>query len=269
MPATNLAYRVAKRLISRVPAWLLRFRPYTVYAIPTDKFHEPSGVTPTSTIRWIESVAEVEPLYGSQVAKNFAEWDGVAYRAAVVIDEGAPIACAWVATGSYLERELNLEYQLAADDRWVYATLVLPNHRGRGHYSRLLDFVGSQMRAEGARRVLLGIVTGNQLSERAHSRWQPGGCRQHLCCEIAGRHTLRQQRRGPARGLVAAGVRLARQAPHLLSRSVHPSISASTLSSTEKFDETFCTSSWSSSFSISLSTFLASSLPTSTVSLAR
>ncbi|MEM6654681.1 MAG: GNAT family N-acetyltransferase [Planctomycetota bacterium] len=186
----GVAYRPARGVVSRLPPRLLRFRPYSVYAIPVSRLAETAdghaeagtrladsaGQTPPrgdETIRWIASPDEVAPMYGSAVGRSFAEWDGAANRAAVMMRAGEPIACAWVASGGHLERELAVRYELAPADRWVYATLVAPEHRRRGCYTRLLAWVGEQLRGEGAGRVLLGIVTGNTASHHAHQRWRP------------------------------------------------------------------------------------------------
>ncbi|TWT78536.1 Acetyltransferase (GNAT) family protein [Posidoniimonas polymericola] len=176
MSFTRFVYRSAKQIARCTPAWLIRIRPFAVLAIPTTRFLDrddlPAG-PPEEAIRWVGSLEEAGLLYGVADAENYAAWDAHSRRAAIVIREGSPIACVWVAAGEYHDPEIALTMTLADRDRWIYAAVVTPPHRGDGVYTRLLSFVGRELHREGVERIALGVVAGNERSLRAHLRWSP------------------------------------------------------------------------------------------------
>ncbi|TWT37305.1 Acetyltransferase (GNAT) family protein [Posidoniimonas corsicana] len=175
MSLARFAYRIGKAPLRRMPAWMLRVRPFTVYAIPTGHFAELADrpvAPPTETVRWAtpDDTALLGEVAGHECA---AQWDGVNRRAAIVTDDGQPIACVWVARQNYLDPDLDVDVRLYDGDRWLYAAVVAADRRREGVYSRLLRFVGQELHAEGAKRIVLGVTTGNHASVRAHAKWRP------------------------------------------------------------------------------------------------
>ncbi|MEM6329669.1 MAG: hypothetical protein AAF790_05410 [Planctomycetota bacterium] len=176
MPLTQLAYRIVKRGVRRLPPELLRLRPYTVYSIPATRFDGSIALPPATadeSIRWADPAEGHGLLSGLADQANLADWDAPTRRLAVTLHGPDPVACVWVARADYTEQELGLRYRLDSADRWVYAAHVLSGARGRGVYGRLLGFVGGRLRAEGVSRLVLGVARGNSASLRAHDRWRP------------------------------------------------------------------------------------------------
>ncbi len=176
MPNLTPFYRAAKNVVRSLPAWLIRFRPFVVYEISFT--HSPdvaatlesdSRASLPCEIRWLEdasAVAALGPL-ASQECRD--AWNGSTRRVAAVWLGDQPIACTWVATQSFDERELGIRIELAPDEAWLHAAVVDFAHRGQGVYRQLLEFVLDELRRSGLRRLLLGVTIGNEPSRRVHA----------------------------------------------------------------------------------------------------
>jgi ribosomal protein S18 acetylase RimI-like enzyme len=176
MPATSTLYRAAKRAVNALPPWVLRFRPFVVYEIPLATAALTAG-NPTSpgqllgaSVRWIENRDEAGSLAPLSSRACVDEFNGTTRRAVVARVDVQRVGCAWIATGAFSETDLGLHFELAPDEAWLYAAAVAPEHRNRGVYRQLLEFVVAELRAAGMRRVLLGVTVGNEPSRRAHAR---------------------------------------------------------------------------------------------------
>jgi GNAT superfamily N-acetyltransferase len=170
-------YRAGRRLVRSLPAWLLRFRPFVVYEIPLAR----GGDAPIASwqdarepladgIAWIADAAQAAYLGPLASQECIDSWNAATRRAAAVWEDGQPIACAWIASESFDEGELGVQFVLRPDEVWLYAAVVAPGRRAQGVYGRLLEFVIADLRAAGLRRMLLGVTVGNEPSRRAHVR---------------------------------------------------------------------------------------------------
>jgi GNAT superfamily N-acetyltransferase len=179
MAALNSLYRVAKRLVNRLPAWLLRFRPFGVYEIRLQQMEGTPAASPVShhaprsnvacQIRWVDQ--NDEPLLRRIARKTTCAGLNFETRRAVAAwFEGQVIACAFIATQSFEEAELGLQFELHAADAWLFAAVVDQSMRGQGVYGQLLEFLVDELGRQGMRRILLGVSIGNEPSRRAHAR---------------------------------------------------------------------------------------------------
>jgi GNAT superfamily N-acetyltransferase len=176
MPFATRVYRLGKRLVGAMPAWLIRFRPFVVYEIPlqagavrTSPEAEPRDPCAVQ-VRWLSDAAELAALPPLASRACLDDWDGATRRVATAELEGRVIGCAWIATGAFEERELSLRFELGPDETWLYAASVAPPLRNRGVYRQLLEFIIAELAAAGRRRLLLGVTVGNEPSLRAHAR---------------------------------------------------------------------------------------------------
>jgi ribosomal protein S18 acetylase RimI-like enzyme len=176
MQATTPLYRAAKRAVNALPPWVLRFRPFVVYEIPlasgARKDHDLASASKPviADIRWIRNCEDANSLLPLASRACVDQFNGTTRRAAVASLDGQRVGCAWIATGSFSETDLELHFELAPDEAWLYAAAVAPAHRNRGVYRQLLEFLIADLRAAGVRRLLLGITVGNEPSRRAHAR---------------------------------------------------------------------------------------------------
>lgn len=178
IPWITHLYRIGKRLVRSLPAWLIRFRPFVVYEIPLAATSPPSSSAAPREARpplawriaWVADSAEAAALRPVASQECVDAWNGTTRRAAAVWDGVRPIACAWIAAESFDERELGVQFALRPDEAWLFAAVVDPARRGQGVYQRLLEFLTAELRAAGMSRLLLGVTVGNEPSRRAHAR---------------------------------------------------------------------------------------------------
>lgn len=166
-------YSVGKRIVGLMPGWLVRFRPFAVYEIPPGAHVGDSGPVRQAShtldcdVRWIADAREAAPIASSELC---GEWNGSMRRAVVARRDDRTVACAWIATETFSERELGLQFQLEPGEAWLFAAFVVPAYRNQGVYRQMLEFVVEGLGAEGMRRLLFGVALGNEPSRRAHAR---------------------------------------------------------------------------------------------------
>nr|WP_100208115.1 hypothetical protein [Rhodopirellula baltica] len=89
----------------------------------------------------------------------------------------------WIATRSFIERDLHLQIDLAEHQRWLFAARMIPEERNRGAYSVLLrkllwaETSSDQSNGRGAEagevtQVWTAINPANHRSVRAHALYQ-------------------------------------------------------------------------------------------------
>lgn len=98
------------------------------------------------------------------------EFNSKTCRAIAAWFEGQAIACAWIATESFDERELGLRFELTSTEVWLFAAVVDPQYRDQGVYRQLLEFLIDELGRGGVQRILFGVTFGNEPSRRAHAR---------------------------------------------------------------------------------------------------
>jgi GNAT superfamily N-acetyltransferase len=178
MDSLTLIYRTAKKLVRLAPPWLLRFRPFVVYEISLARSVDlPAGTSPRRTsgqldcqVRWVTGPAEAAMLRHLASQDNIAALNSPTRRAAAAWLNGEAIACAWIATESFEERELGLRFELKPTEVWLFAAVVDPGRRDQGVYRQLLEFLIEEVGRGDVQRILLGVTVGNEPSRRAHAR---------------------------------------------------------------------------------------------------
>lgn len=180
MTGFTFLYRIVKKLVSLSPAWLFRFRPFSVYQILLPKSDETSAGTPyrhyksrgklNCQVQWVKNLSEAAMLRSLAAHENIASLNFTTRRAAVAWLEGEIIACAWIATELFDERDLGLRFELQPTEAWLHAAMVDPLRRRQGVYGQLMEFIIEELGRSEVRRILLGVTVGNEPSRRAHVR---------------------------------------------------------------------------------------------------
>lgn len=171
-------YRLAKKIVSLCPAWLFRFRPFGVYqiALPesgiSETLHRPkdSRGKLKCEVRWVKA-SEAAMLGRIAARENIAALHSPTRRGAAAWLDGEVIACAWIATESFDERDLGLRVELQPTNAWLFAAVVDPLRRRQGVYLQLMEFLVAELSRSAVRRILLGVSVGNEPSRRAHMRF--------------------------------------------------------------------------------------------------
>jgi GNAT superfamily N-acetyltransferase len=91
----------------------------------------------------VDQIAELTKLASDEVESRL----GAGHRIYIAAVDGVPAASGWVATLAASIGELDLEFALPPSDRYLWDFVTLPEWRGRGIYSRLLQGI---VAAEGA-----------------------------------------------------------------------------------------------------------------------
>jgi GNAT superfamily N-acetyltransferase len=143
---------------------------------------------------------------------NLDALDFTTRRVAAAWRDGRPIGCAWIATGTFEERELGLRFELTPADAWLFAAAVAPQFRDRAVYRRVLEFLIDELRRAGAKRLLFGVTAGNEPSRRAHARQGAVQVGRIVALRLLGRPFCRcsgRVRRAPGRAVAPGVVTLA------------------------------------------------------------
>ena len=179
MAASTLLYRAAKNVVDRLPAWLVRIRPFGVYEIRLQQVGDKPATQHSRDsreervpcqIRWVTDESDVPMLRRVATAKTCAELNFNTRRAVAAWFEGRVIGCAWIATEAFEEADLGLRFELHSADAWLFAAVVEEPMRSQGVYRQLLEFLIDGLNRENVRRILLGVSVGNEPSRRAHAR---------------------------------------------------------------------------------------------------
>jgi hypothetical protein len=176
----ELVYRLAKNLVHRLPAWVFRVRPFSVYEIPLVRTRgDLTDATDAQSewpkkldyeIRWVVDFTEAATLSQVASAQSISTFDPIARPVAAAWLTGEVIACAWIATGSFEEPDLGLRFVLQPTEAWLFAAVVVSSKRGHGVYGELIEFICDELDKKGVRRILLGVTTGNEPSRRANAK---------------------------------------------------------------------------------------------------
>ena len=174
----SLLYRLGKKLVGLLPAWLFRFRPFGVYEIPlATQIPKPVSIPRRGTrgeldcqISWVADRAEARLLQHLASQKSIGALNFTTRRVAAAWLNGKAIACAWIAAELFEESELGLRFELQPTEVWLFAAAVDTPSRDQGVYRRLLEFLIAELRGDDIRRILLGVTFGNETSRRAHAR---------------------------------------------------------------------------------------------------
>lgn len=174
MTAGEYLYQIGKGTVDALPEWMLRTRPYGVYSIDLlnsdrNAIDTPNGRCGDVAVRWARSAEERSAIATVAASTNLESWNGSTRRALVAWRSNEPIGVAWISSESFEEHNLGLRLELATDEAWLHSAVVVHRHRKQGVYKRILWCAMQTLRDEGCRRVLLGVTTGNEPSQRAHA----------------------------------------------------------------------------------------------------
>jgi GNAT superfamily N-acetyltransferase len=173
-------YQFGKKIVGRFPVWIFRARPFHVYVIPLPnslnaEVHDAESRNTRQgssdfEIRWITDRAEATLLQGLARQESIAAFDPIARPCAAAWLGGKVVACAWLATESFEDTDLQLRFALQPGEVWLFAAVVESSHRNLGIYKKLLQFICDELDHNGFKRILLGVAIGNEPSLRAHAR---------------------------------------------------------------------------------------------------
>ena len=170
---SSVAYPIAKAALRRLPAWLLRWRPFGIYqrrlAQKGTGWDPECGSDAAAGVRCEWTTPSVLSQYPHLTADELLDaWDPPQCRAALAWSDGLPVGIAWIAQHRFREQELGIAFDLADDEAWLFAAHVIPAFRNQGIYRQLLGFLLNALRDEGKQRLLFGIASGNRASRHAH-----------------------------------------------------------------------------------------------------
>lgn len=148
-------------LVNRfVPHWLFRFRSFVVYQIDPAKFPpiDAATVVDSDSQQPDTQVADGQAIDNSKLEVSWCQSDddlraveALTYTRSRSIETPFKIAQAksgdrlagalWSVQDEFLERELGVRYDLAADQVWLFAALVNKQFRRQGVYLKVLRFM--------------------------------------------------------------------------------------------------------------------------------
>jgi len=90
----------------------------------------------------------------------------------------------WVATDSFIEDNLGLNFVLSNDQTWLYCAFVDGEARGRGIYKKLLSFVAQDVKKRGYSQLLTVINPWNRVSTAVHQKRSKQICGDVSCVRV-------------------------------------------------------------------------------------
>ena len=154
----------------RIPAWLFRWRPFTVYEIQLEMAKQCDVESNEDVaVRWASR--EDQSKCSSLSPPHLFERLGSGYAALVAERDDEAVGIVWLATPSFVESELGVSFEYLASDVWLFAAHVLPKHRKTGVYSQLLLRAIDEYSANGFHRILFATTLGNVASQHAHEKF--------------------------------------------------------------------------------------------------
>lgn len=166
----SLFFEWARWGFQRIPAWLFRWRPFTVYEIHLEST-QPIDAEPNDDlrIRWV--TATDHPKCDSLSPSHLFNRIGGGYSALVAERGEEPVGIVWFSTAPFTETELGISFEFGPNDVWLFAAHVLAEHRKTGVYSRLLSHALNGYSQKNFHRILLATTHGNVASLRAHEKF--------------------------------------------------------------------------------------------------
>ena len=152
-----------------VPKWLFRCRRYRVYrlavqpALAADRLRQ-EGLE----IGWCESEEQLQAV--ERLTYFHREYSRGPARAVQAKVDGQLVGGFWAATEFFDEDDLGVRVTLDPQQAWLFAALVNRECRGRGVYSNILQFITSELAAEGLTDQLVAVNPDNKPSHRVHKK---------------------------------------------------------------------------------------------------
>ncbi len=171
---TGFTYSIGIAINRVVPAWLFRFRVFTIYQLDPEKTsHASTSSSNLPTDAFEVSLAEtpadlrtVERLTYFQLSDM--DTDVQAVQAKI---DGQLAGAVWAARRGFDEADLGLRIELSPGQCWLFAALVDKSFRRRGVYSRVIGYMVNHLHHQGAQQQMLSINPFNIASVRAHEKY--------------------------------------------------------------------------------------------------
>ena len=162
-------YSVAILFNRVVPKWLFRCRRYVVYQL---EIQPPLAADSVGNhgfeIGWCESEEQTQAV--EQLTYFKRDFSAGPARAVQASFNGKLVGGFWAATQIFDEDELGVRVVLEPQQAWLFAALVSRDCRGRGVYSKILQFITSQLANEGFTQPLVAVNPNNKPSHRVHKK---------------------------------------------------------------------------------------------------
>lgn len=157
----GLLYLAGIGLCKIVPAWLMRFRAFSIYRLGVEESERELG----GTVRLMksDSPAQLARICKSPTAEG-EHTTGWEFQR-----EGEMVGGLWLAFDHFAEDELGLEIRLSPDATWLFSSFVLPEYRRQGIYDTMLRQLLIAQRKQ--TKVLAAISSHNRASLAAHQRY--------------------------------------------------------------------------------------------------
>lgn len=153
-----------------VPKWLFRCRRYCVYQLAiqppwdADKERQEGG-----EISWCKSEEQLQAVENLTYFRR--EYSPGPVRAVQAIVDGRLVGGFWAATEFFDEDDLGVRVMLEPQQAWLFAALVSRDCRGRGVYSKILQFITSELAAKGLTEQIVAVNPNNKPSHRVHKKY--------------------------------------------------------------------------------------------------
>ena len=147
-----------------VPEKLFRFRRYVVYRMAIQEPLNDSRIL----IQWASSDEQLaEAAKMSYIDRSLFSNP---LRAAIATMDNQCVGAFWVANEHFDESELGVRVLLGPRQVWLFAAMVDKEKRGLGIYSRILQFVTSELGDEGVVDLLVAVNPVNKPSNHIHKK---------------------------------------------------------------------------------------------------
>lgn len=159
------AYAILLAIRRALPSRLFKLMVVQILEIPTA-----GSVTPplVGIGRWWSGAQQSTlTCFGhspDEIRKRLSRGD----RPFLTIDRSELRAYVWFADRSHHDEALQVSFEIASDERWLYDGMVAPGHRGRGIYRQLLAAALADLARNGVRRILLAVEPFNRGSLSVH-----------------------------------------------------------------------------------------------------
>ena len=119
-------------------------------------------------VRWCSTAEEL----ASAAKISYLNQDAFSnpLRAALATLNGKSVGAFWVATEYFDEHELGVRIVLNQDQAWLFAAMVDKEKRGLGIYSKILQFVTSELGEQGIEDLLVAVNPYNKPSDHIHKK---------------------------------------------------------------------------------------------------
>lgn len=151
-----------------VPAFLFRFRYFTIFQLDTSLASHPENTKGVQfskcipaqqrAVSELTSFAPIQSISGTNQA-----WQACLESNA---SDNQLVAGCWTAKAAFDEADLGLRFLLQPDQAWVFSALVAKSHRGKRIFPQLLRFLMASLGEEDVHRMYAAVNPVNLASMR-------------------------------------------------------------------------------------------------------